>query len=377
MRRLSYATGASPDPPRTAPGRRAFTVRPYRPQDRAAASGLYQQSFPGKRDPAEWIWKFGHRLTDSDPSFHVAEVDGRLVGLYPTRAVRLQIGASVRVAVQCEDVCVHPEHRGVAIMRAMVRANEESLRRARVALAFGFPTAAHLSFGSRFLGYAELFRLQVWHRRLARGLRVQAKLRSDWARRVAYTGGALLQNLRALRQPEMSDRTLRVAERRQFDVATDGLWDRVRGRLRAAVVRDAAYLTWRYSARPGRAFRVLHAVRHGRLDGYCVFRDDLVRSDRVRAGALMDLVATDRAAARALLEAALARMRAARCGYALALTHPAFETAPTLAAAGFAPEAAGETVSVCAKSYATDVDVNALREPSDWLLGYGDTDHLG
>jgi hypothetical protein len=307
--------------------------------------------------------------------FGVAEADGRLVGLYPTRAVRLQMGETVRVAVQCEDVCIHPDYRGVAIMQALLRASERGLP-ASVALGFGFPTAAHMRFGGRVLGYVEMFHLQVWHRRLARGLRVQARLRADWARRVAYAGGAFLRNLRDLRQAEMSDRTVRVADLRQFDAA-DGLWERVRRGLRSAVVRDAAYLTWRYLERPGRPFRVLGAIRHGRLDGYCVFRDDLVRPDGFRAGALMDLVATDTAAARRLVEAALGRMRAARCGYALALAHAAFVTAPTLAAAGFAPDPAEEMVSVCAKSYAPDLDVKALREPGDWLLAYGDTDHLG
>src|SRR3974377_564269 len=175
---------SSPVGPPAAPP--PYTVRPYDLEDAGEAFRLFQACFLQQRERAEWAWKFERMLTNPQPPFHVVEAGGQLVGMYPVRTLRLQVGDRVRLAPQCQDVCIDPAHRGGRIIRALLRANEEAWKAADVPLIFGFPTAEHMKVGARLLGYLDLFHLQVWSRRLARGLRLQARLPFDWARRLAY-----------------------------------------------------------------------------------------------------------------------------------------------------------------------------------------------
>jgi hypothetical protein len=370
-------TVSTSDPAKASKGHTPFNVRPYHAQDVIKALQLYQTCFSIQLDQAEWTWKFESPLTDSQPSFHLAEAGGELVGLFPTRTLRLQLDNRVQVVTQAQDVCIHPDYRGGAILRALFQANEASERRAGIPFLFGFPTGDHMKVGSRIFGYREMFRLLVWRRPLVRGIRLQARLRSQWLREKAYTAGVIFQKLRTPPKSLLSGETVQMVDLVQFDESIDCLWNQVRSQIRFAVVRDAAYLTWRYMKRPGKLFQVLGAIRDGRVVGYCIFRDDLVRPGCWRVGVLMDLVATDLMAAIYLVEAALTRMRAARCGYVLALAHPESPTAPILAATGFTPDlSAGDVIFAC-RPYDASLDLSSLQQPADWLLTYGDTDHMG
>ncbi len=174
-----------------------------------------------------------------------------------------------------------------------------------------------------------------------------------------YEAGLLLSQLdRPVARTETGEP--RVGNPPGFDTAADRLWDHVRTRIPCAAVQDAACLDWRYVERPRRPSRVHRGTCDGRLDGYRACREDLVRSDGWRAGAIFDLLAMDQSTASALLHKAHRRMRAARCAYALALTHPEFQFAPVLSAAGFAPEPE-HTVIFGGKVYTSNLDIETPR----------------
>jgi hypothetical protein len=359
----------------TAPAPRRSTFRPYRPADFERIRKLYQACFAIDMDAAVWAWKFDTVLTDPQPAFHVAESGDELVGTYPTRALRFQFGDQLRVVTQAQDVCVHPQHRGGTILRGIFRANINSESQAGVPFLFGFPNPEHLKVGVRIFNYIGIFPLSVWFRPLTRGIGLQN--RAPWLRGAAYGLGARLQRRRTPdRPPPPGDRTS-IVDLARFDAAVDGLWQRVRAQFHFAVVRDAAYLNWRYADRPGGLFHCLGAVRDGQLTGYCVYRDNLVRPDCWRVGAVMDLVAADPATAGQLTQAALTRMQAARCGFALAMAHPASAAAAALVATGFAPDPDARNIIATIRPYEAGLDIPLLQQPERWLLNYGDTDHMG
>lgn len=356
---------------------RSFSLRQYKADDVAEAVRLYRLCFQVERSPAVWEWKYGDTAANPQVPFHVAGAEAGLVGLYPTRTVRMQLDETVRLVPQCHDVCVHPDWRGGRIVRGLLEANEAVWRRSGAPFAYGFPTEAHRKYGGRTMGYIEMFPLLVWRRPLTRGLRLQAVLHAEWARKAVYAAGALWRDVTAERRPKAAGGDVLVVPLASFDDSVDQLWERVRSQVRFAVVRDAAYLRWRYLDAPGRPFRILGATRRDRLEGYCVFRDDLARPESCTAGAVMDLVATDPATAGGLLEETLAGMRKARCSYALALAHPKSPSASILADAGFEPEPGQEPVVFIFKSYRPGFDSEPLKQPANWLLTYGDTDHAG
>lgn len=364
------ASGAAESP-------RRYVIRPYRTGDFDRIRALYRACFSIELDGPDWAWKFDAALTDPQPAFHVAACGADLVGVYPTRSLRVQVGDTVRVLTQAQDVCVHPQHRGGAVLKGLFKANEATERGAGVPFLFGFPTADHMKVGIRIFKYIDMFHLIVWFRPLTRGIGLQARLPAAALRAPAYALGARLQALRTPRLAFAGGDTVRIADMASFNHAADDLWELVRSRYCFAVVRDAAHLNWRYVARPGGRFRILGAWHGDRLAGYCVYRDNMVRPDCWRVGALMDLLAVEPAVARELAQVALDRMRAARCGYAVALAHPDSQVAPVLREAGFEPDPGMGEVHVATRCYADGLDLTTYQRPAEWLLNYGDTDHLG
>lgn len=68
------------------------------------------------------------------------------------------------------------------------------------------------------------------------------------------------------------DHDVTVEEASGFAEEVDGLFERARGRYGAIGVRDVRYLSWRFPARPDRAYRIgLARDGGGRLVGYAVF----------------------------------------------------------------------------------------------------------
>ena len=135
-------------------------------------------------------------------------------------------------------------------------------------------------------GYREDFRLAYRARVLKYAPVLAAAIRPAGAARLA---GSVLDGIRRLlprrRSPLPAGYTL--AELTSFGEETDRLWERVADGYRVALVRDAAYLTWRYLANPD-DYTVLGLSRGGELVGIVVLTETVRRG--VAVGELVDYV---------------------------------------------------------------------------------------
>ena len=132
-----------------------------------------------------------------------------------------------------------------------------------------------------------------------------ARMLGGWvlaAAQAVWTGVTRLARPRAL--------PAEVRDEREFDDAYDALWEAVRGRIGACLVRDRTYLQARYGAFPDR-YRVLACRRQNRLLGYSIvktrqFSGDLRMGD-MKVGTIVDCLFDPDAPAvpQALLDAAL------------------------------------------------------------------------
>jgi len=76
---------------------------------------------------------------------------------------------------------------------------------------------------------------------------------------------------------------------RHFDESFTRLWERVRGQFAFAVLRDAAYLNWKYIQAPHVRYLVAALIRDNEAAGYAVYRH--VQEPRGRVTLLVDLLA--------------------------------------------------------------------------------------
>jgi GNAT superfamily N-acetyltransferase len=103
--------------------------------------------------------------------------------------------------------------------------------------------------------------------------RLAQEISNPWASRLARVAGPLALPLLDLPARLRRRRSLSLGPITRFDARFDALWERSKRSLGIAMRRNAAYLNWRFVARPFEAYRRVEAVDgSGALAGYTVCR---------------------------------------------------------------------------------------------------------
>ena len=247
-------------------------------------------------------------LGQEAPTFLVL-LGGRVVGFVSTIPFLLWNGADERQAHWIKGLMVLPEHRngpiGFMVLKEALRhlPCATSLTVAppsrRLFEALGFQNLGLLRNYLRFLRPARvaarvdlalaLPRLPRWvlsGYRLAQRTGITALLGGGAS--TAYAVGSL--RFRASRRRFSVASTTEPPERSELD----GLWQRVRGTLRAAGVRDGRYLMWRYHGARSERYRFITARNGGGLGGVAVVRRPEANGDPrlrgIRVAVLADLL---------------------------------------------------------------------------------------
>jgi hypothetical protein len=308
----------------------AWAIRAYRPGDEAALVALFERVFGRSISVEHWRWKLKQPPSPVEnvwlavhgdaPIFHYAGI--------PTR-YRLPGGeATAMVSV---DTMTAPEFQRRGLLSRVGQHVYDTWRAAGVPFVIGLPNER---WGSRAgaLGWQPLFALQ-W---MVRPLRPEAIL----ARRARLPALARLAPAGSLWNGFWNSRLGRdaaVGVRRveRAGAEFDALWERGGSSAPVSVVRDSAWVSWRYLDAPSRAYRVLLAERADGPAGYAAYRVE--EHPGGRAGVIAELFAArdDAAARRALLGAALEALRADGAETAATLATPGTPLERDLARAGF------------------------------------------
>ena len=317
-----------------------FEAVRYEPPHRDRLFALMRDVWGSYMDAAEFDWWY-ERNPVRPGTITLAVADGRVVGMLAMSYARMRLAGREALAAFAIDGATHPDFRGRGIFQTLELENERLAAEAGAEIAVGFtnPQAGPILVGR--VGWSDIRRLRLW----ARPLRPLRLLR----RRVESGDG-----LRPLRE------RLGIGLLDRFDAEAEAL-------ARAAVpgdhvIRDAAYLNWRYAESP-RGYRRLGAFRGDRLTGFAVVGHRLYRG--VSAAYVADLVAADAASAWKLLRASVAQ---ARGGADAVVGVPL--GAGAFAAAGFVPSP--QTIRLIAKPLS-----GRARLPESgraWNLTLGDSD---
>ncbi len=349
-----------------------WVARPYRPGDEIALVRLFAEVFGKPLTDAQYRWK----VLDSPwpigaPTVWLADAGGQIGGQYAGTPMRFQLrDAEYRILHAC-DVMTAAGFRRQGVLTALGLAAHQSWAAAGVP----FVTGLHYGgWGTRrhHLGWREQFKAAwVW-----RPLRPERLLARKWRmptpalRAAALAGG--LWNLAWDRVLGVAARGVAVGPVEQPGPEFDALWAAVRPHYEALVVRDRAWVAYRYSQAPGFGYRLLLARRGEQPAGYLAYR--LTAHDGRAIGWIADLFTApgDGAARAALLRAGLAALRAAGADDVRALVP---ERTPTYGAfrwAGFLGGPGAFDVSIV--PLAPELPVDLLRDPNRWFTMGGDFD---
>lgn len=317
----------------------AWTVRPGRPEDTEAVLELFRATFGKEISAAAYRWK----VADSPwpvgaPTAFVATAGDRVVGHFGGTPFRFRLLQREVSALHACDGMVAPEFRQEGVFTAV----EE---------------AAHAAWAAG--GASLLLAVPTFSLKLRRRLDYRPMFHLGWLWRPLWRSAPLPQ---AGRGVEVSPLETPGAE-------LDALWDAVKGSYDGLVVRDAAWLSYRYAA-AGFDYRILLARAGGVPVGYLVYR----REPNGRSASIADVFTAlyDRPARAALVRAACTELRRAGVRAVRIFVAPGTLLSRDLRRAGFLPRRGAYDVSVV--PLVPDLPWDVLRDPRRFFVMGGDFD---
>jgi hypothetical protein len=357
---------------------RTWRVRPYITGDEEQLAGLSAEVFGHPRSTAQYRWK----LLDAPwpinaPTVWLADAGDRIVGQYAGTPLRFKLQDRELTVVHSCDAMTAADYRRQGVLTAVGSAATEAWAAAGIPFLFGLP---HAGWGSRrrYLGWRKMFEAH-W---LWRPLRFESLL----ARRFRFLGtqgehgpifrlaalaGRVWHNIWSIRLRRMA-RGVSVSRVERPGPEFDTLWQRLGTHYEALVVRDRAWVTYRYTEAPGYGYRLSLAWRGGVPAGYLAYR--MTGDPAHRTGWILDLFTApaDAAARAGLLYAALGELRAGGAGSARVLLAAGTPLARELRRLGFLLGKGAYDVSIV--PLAAGMPHPALSDPNCWFTMAGDYD---
>lgn len=315
------------------------------------------------KSPAYYRWMYF--TNPAGPAFGcLARHGDRIVASFAIAPKVVQVGGRRRLLGKTMDMFTDPDYQGLGLMGRCAERVFTDARAAGVEGWYVTPSPNSYPIFTRRWGYREDFGL-VFRARVLDAPAVVTALRPALGPLLRPVARVLGRRRRAARAPRLP--TGWTAEPlAALGREVDALWDAVGPGHRVAVVRDAAYLTWRYCDHPDDyALYGLH--QHGTLCGLIVLKTTTRHG--VRVCEVVDLVAPvrDPRVVNLLLRVAVAHARREGCAVVEAWSIPGTWLDRRFVWAGLAIPRARLPFLL-----SPDAVDPLLGDPDAWLLTQGD-----
>ena len=238
--------------------------------------------------------------------------EGRLVTSFAITPKRVQFGDDVVLCGKTMDMFTDPAYQGLGLIRAVTTRVFAGARGRGIDMWYVTPSENSYPIFKDKWHYPEPFHVNC----VVKVLDYSVTLGAAFKPRLVGTLAGSVLDLGARLRMRNPAQSFDVSEEQAFGPETDDLWARSRG-YRVALVRDAAYLTWRYVENPDR-YDIFKFFGGPDLRGILVTK--LTRRRGIVVGEIVDVVAgpADAEVRRAMLGHALSRFRDQGCAFAQA-----------------------------------------------------------
>lgn len=278
------------------------TVRESTASDKGGIFKLREAVYGKPFDQEEWHWKF-EKHSGIPAKLYVAETDDSIVGLRAFIVERLKVHEKVWLAGMGVDIMVHPEFRRYGIASQVANEASKAMEAADILILTGFPNEAAFKVYTRRrsnwrhvcsipllvkpLNFDAILGKYVKNSLLRWSLRVP--LQFMWS---VFFGG---------KTRKAQDFTVNRGD--AFDERFDQLWESVNKKHEILLVRDRAFLDWRFKEKPDVACVVCTAERDGKLLGYAVLWEGQMFD--LKVGFILDILSEDPITTAALISDAV------------------------------------------------------------------------
>ncbi len=225
---------------------RDVDIRPLTREDSPSSLALHRDSFVPYWSDAWWKWRFHSHSNSQCTMVGAFQQDGRCIAMFGGARFPFLLEGELCHVISNGDAAVDPDVRhglgGPRLLRRVAEVFFHSFERDSTKVIYGFPEPGLRRISVRFRFGEHLGDVHF-----------------------------LLHDLKA---PIQASDRVRVTPTRAFDSEADSLWERCKPEFRAAIVRDADYLNYRYRDHPGVDYQLIEArdVSTGALRGLAALR---------------------------------------------------------------------------------------------------------
>lgn len=316
----------------------------------------------------QWHWKYDDNPfnPESRPYIVMLKEDERIVGVMADLPARVWVRGRISHWVCSCDLAIDTEYRGRGLSRSIIRRHMADHDMAFAWMNVASKRAAAPLTGSRSVPIRPLVRL-LDVGPAVQGLSGRASL--------GAVGRVLTRVTRTLvRLPAPAPVAgVTISARATVDDRFDALWRRASAEGPVMIVRDRAYLDWRFLRRPDATYTILTATRGDDVLGYLVLRR-VVRYG-MPWGYLVDFLVERESPSiwSMLVREALARFREEGVALVGCLANRPSYRRPLLRL-GFLPWRWGPQGYFHARVDAPDERLHVARDTEQWLVTMGDGD---
>lgn len=283
---------------------RKWVARPYREGDEKRVFELTKAVYPHRDyDYDAWFrrWHWLNRLNPAGESIiWLAEDDNQIVGYDSAVCMQMKLRESQITGIIGVDTMTHPQYRRQGIYKTLRRKRDEEFENRGIKLAYGFggKGEAH-PIAKRHFGSQDIHATSVSIRPLKWRNLMESRTQNRILTRLGVFGGNILQGTiyRIKRMAVPSGLMIRKVSK--FDGHIDDFWSEISRRYQIMLVRNRAFLNWRYVDIPDIEYSILLAEKERKIVGYLVFRT--LCWERVNVSVIFDILAESQNVAQCLV----------------------------------------------------------------------------
>lgn len=352
--------------------------REYKEGDEKEILGLYKLVFGTEISDEYWLWKY-KRNAAGPALIVVAEAEQGIVGQYALLPRLLKIGDKVCSAGLSVDTMVHPDYQGQGIFVTLAKETYNLAARKEIRFIYGFPNGNSYHGFITKLGWTDLYKgIPLWVKPLnieniLKKRLINNKLLASLGDKV---GDIAIRMLYRTQRKSISGCSIR--EIYSFDPRFEFFWDKVlRNHKKIMMVRDRAFLTWRYVEKPANDYVILIAEKKEDLLGYIVLR--CMEEFGLQISFIVDILTIDDKAGVSvdLIFAAIDYFRQKEMDIVGSLMLPGNRYSHSLKQTGFikAPgKLLPQNMYLGIRSFTPSQTADFLAKPNNWFITWGDHD---
>jgi hypothetical protein len=357
---------------------KSFIFREYKQSDVSHILKLRGLVLSGEKNKYWWLWQ--HRLNPAgDAIVIVAELKEngkpKIVGHSCYLPYRVKVHEEFCCAVTEIDTMVHPDYRGHRIY-SRIRGEEDRIARLRnYHFNLAFPNEKMLPVNKKH-GVQPLFKkTPLWVKPInIKNMTSRYLGELNIFNQLLTAVGKVL--IKITNQSGVHRINTQVNKIDKIDERFDNLWRQAYSLHKIIVVRDRAYLNWRYIAKPDADYTIYISEQDNQLLGYIVLRT--IMDNSIKIGWIADILTNSRetTASTDLISRAIQHFTSAGVDLILCVMPPKAYLIPSLRRFGFLYASRWQNNKDCVncRSITSKFSETLLHKSEDWFLTRGDSD---